>query len=376
MKTPVLVTLALLLLTGALPASADQVHYVSQPDELVIFLNDVAYVRDTLRIPGGAEARILLPPQIFQDTLLVQDGGERLGQYRINHSGGDILLLLEAADAELRDITLEYLTAGIRWKPVYDMAFGEADPANVAFNFFAEVQNDSLALEDVAVTLAAGNVSISQQIDSLSTVTMNQYIAGYQESGTAALAQGAVTIQYIYPLTDAVTAQPGETLYTQLFGGNLPARRLLLWNARDERQITVIYKVENASAVPLAEGIVRSYQDGLFVGSDFIEFTPVGSEGSVTVGGVQDVRVNRVETTTYHSEWLFEQDTLHEITLTLTSFSQEDLEVEVVDFYAMTAGGFAFSGEAGFEPGNRLRWHLTLPAGEAAEIAYSYRAES
>ncbi|MBL8131776.1 MAG: DUF4139 domain-containing protein [Anaerolineae bacterium] len=376
MKTPVLVTLALLLLFGVLPAFADQVNYVSQPDELVVFLNDVAYVRDTLRIPGGAETRILLPPQIFQDTLLVQDGGERLGQYRINRSGGEILLLLEAVDAELRDITLEYLTAGIRWKPVYDMAFGEADPANVTFNFFAEVRNDSLALEDVTVTLAAGNVSTSQQIDSLSTVTMNQYIAGYQETGTAALAQGAVTIQYIYPLTGGVTAQPGETLYTQLFGGNLPARRLLLWNARDERQITVIYKVENASAVPLAEGIVRSYQDGLFVGSDFIEFTPVGSEGSVTVGGVQDVRVNRVETTTYHSEWLFEQDTLHEITLTLTSFSQEDLEVEVVDFYAMTAGGFEFSSEAGFEPGNQLRWHLTLPAGETVEITYTYRAES
>ncbi|MBK8027483.1 MAG: DUF4139 domain-containing protein [Chloroflexi bacterium] len=377
MKTLILVTLALSALLAAVPASADEIRYVSQPDELVVFLNDVAYVRDTLRIPGDAEARIVLPPEVFSDTLLVHDGEGRLGQYRVNRAGGDTLLLIAPdGTTDLRSITLEYLTAGIRWKPVYDMTFTEDVETGVDFNFFAELQVDSLSLEDVEVTLAAGNVSTTHLIDDISTVTMNQYIAGYRESDTASLTQGAVTIQYIYPLSEAVTAEPAETLYTQLFGGALPARRLLLWNARDDQQISVIYKVENGSNVPLAEGTVRSYQDDLFVGSDFIEFTPIGSEGSVTVGGVQDVRVNRAETITYRQELMFNQDTLHEVTLTLTSFSDEDLAVEVVDFYMPSALDFTYSTEPAFEPGNQLRWNLTLPAGETVEITYSYSSDS
>ncbi|MCL4251405.1 MAG: hypothetical protein KJ065_24855, partial [Anaerolineae bacterium] len=165
-------------------------------------------------------------------------------------------------------------------------------------------------------------------------------------------------------------------LYDQLFCGNLPARRLLLWNAPSDRQVATIYKVENASGVPLTEGIVRSYQADLFVGSDFIEFTPVGSEGSVTVGGLQDVRVDRVETVTYHDEWPSDQDTLHEITLTMSSFSTDAIALEVVDFYPPGASKFEFSAVPEFEPGNLLRWQVNVPAGETVEIVYSFRAPS
>ncbi len=377
MRPLVLVTLLLVLLTLAAPAAADQINYVSQPEEVVIFLNDIAYVRDTLRIPNDAEARIVLPPQIFQDTLLVHQGDARLAQYRISRSDAGLLLTIAAASGDdLRDIHLEYLTAGIGWKPVYDMTFTDDVSAGVDFYFYAEVKNDSLALDDVAVTLAAGRVSTTEQLDAVSTVTTNQYIAGYDETGTAALTQGAVTIQYVYPLPDTMTAAPGETLYAQLFGGNLPARRLLLWNAPSDRQVATIYKVENASGVPLTEGIVRSYQADLFVGSDFIEFTPVGSEGSVTVGGLQDVRVDRTETVTYHDEWPSDQDTLHEITLTMSSFSTDAIDLEVVDFYPPGASKFEFSAVPEFEPGNLLRWQVNVPAGETVEIVYSFRAPS
>ena len=41
----------------------------------------------------------------------------------------------------------------------------------------------------------------------------------------------------------------------------------------------MIYKVNNDSEIALSEGIVRSYQDGLFIGSDSMEFTPIGKLG-------------------------------------------------------------------------------------------------
>ena len=82
----------------------------------------------------------------------------------------------------------------------------------------------------------------------------------------------------------------------QLVGQELPARRLHVWNAQTDQQVTVIYKVKNESDQPFSEGVVRNYQNGLFIGSDFIELTPLGGEGSVTIGHLQDVRVKREQT--------------------------------------------------------------------------------
>ncbi|MEO8396726.1 MAG: DUF4139 domain-containing protein [Chloroflexota bacterium] len=378
MKNSVLLTVFVLLSILIPPVHAeDQINYISQPDEMVVFLNDIAYVRDTLRIPGDAEARIVLPAQVYQDTLIVRQGDMRVPEYRISSTSGSIILLIGATEnADLRSVTLEYLTAGASWKPSYDMAFSEGEAESVDFHFFAELRNDIFALDGVDVKLAAGNVSTSQQIGAASTVTMNQYITGYQDDSSAALAQGAVTLQYLYPLEKPISAEAGETLYMQLLGTTLPARRLLLWNASSDKQVTVIYKVENTSDVPLSEGIVRSYQDGLFVGSDFIEFTPLGAEGSVTVGGLQDVRVNRTDTTTYNDRLNYERQTLHAITLTMRNFTQNPLDLEVVESYPVGGLEFEYSAQPEVEAGNRLRWQMTIPANGTLEITYSYRASS
>jgi hypothetical protein len=378
MKTSVLLTLSLLLLGLALPAAAeDQINYISQPDSVVVFLNDIAYVQDTLRIPGDAAASIVLPPQVYQDTVIVRQGDERVPQYRISSANGNVVLALGVGDsADLRTISLEYLTAGMSWKPSYDMAFSDDETESVDFNFFAELKNTAFSLDGVNVRLAAGYVSTSTQIDAISTVSMNQYIAGYQDGSSAGLTQGAVTIQYLYPLDEAISAEPGDTLYIQLLGAALPARRLLLWNAQTDQQVSVIYKVENTSDVPLAEGIVRSYGDGLFVGSDFIEFTPLGAEGSVTVGGLQDVRVNRAETITYDAQVFSERDTLHAVTLTMRNFSAAPIDIEVVDMYPAGGLEFEFSTQPVFDTGNLLRWQVTLPPDEEVQISYMYRAAS
>jgi hypothetical protein len=378
MKKSAFLTLFVLLSILILPVHAeDQLNYISQPDEMVLFLNDIAFVRDTLHIPGDAEARIVLPAGVYQDTLMVSQDDMRVPEYRISSTSGSVILTISASEnADLRPITLEYLTAGASWKPSYDMAFSEGETENVDFHFFAELRNDVFALDGVDVKLAAGNVSTSQQISAGSTVTMNQYIAGYDDDSSAGLSEGAVTLQYLYPLEKPVSAEPGETLYMQLLGATLPARRLLLWNASADKQVTVIYKVENTSDIPLSEGIVRSYQDGLFVGSDFIEFTPLGAEGSVTIGGLQDMRVNRADTTTYNDRLDYERQTLHAITLTMRNFTQNPIDLEVVESYPVGGLEFKFSTQPEFEAGNRLRWQVTIPADGTVEITYSYRASS
>jgi len=368
MKRLVSLILLVMVSLAASPALADdQITYVSKPDELAIFLNDIAFARDTLTVVGGSEALIVLPPQIYQDTLIVREGAERTANYRINATSGQIILYLNSTETT-REITLEYLISGLSWQPSYDMWL--LDETNVHLDFFAEVQNSTLSLDNVKTRLIAGRVDASQQVAAISSITTNQYIAGYADVVSGA-STGPVTIQHIYDL-GAITAEPGDTIYTSLLQSDLAARRLLLWNAYSDRQATVIYKVSNTSELPLAEGVVRSYQDGLFVGSDFIEQTPITSEGSVTVGGLQDLRVNRAESTTQVVKGVFNSDTRYEVTLTLSNFSDSPVAVQVVDYWNAYAQDFKFSQEPERTPDNLFRWDVSIPAGETVTITYEY----
>lgn len=367
-----LTVLFLFLLVGlmAFPAAADdQITYVSTPDQVAIFLNNVAFARDKLTVVGGSEALIVLPQQIFQDTLVIHEGETRTPSYRINSTSGQTILYLNTS-TETREITLEYLMSGLSWTPSYDMWV--LDETNVHLDFFAEVHNPSLSLDAVDTILIAGRVDTSQVLDGINTITANQYIAGYAEvNQPAEVNTGPVSIQHLYPL-GAVSAEPGDILNVSLLQSDLTARRLLLWNASYDQQATVIYKVSNTSEIPFASGVVRSYQDGLFVGSDFIEQTPIGSEGSVTIGGLQNVRVNRAESTSIITKTMFDSDTRYEITLTLSNFSSGEVSVEVVDRWNTYAEKFIFSQEPERTPDNLFRWNVTIPAGETITITYEY----
>jgi hypothetical protein len=288
-----------------------------------------------------------------------------------------LTLKLGGSDSsELRKITLEYLIYGLGWKPNYDMALPAEGSEKVHFAFYAEISNSIFPLDAVDVTLAAGRVDIAQPIPVSAAPSANQYIAGYDDSASqGVLSAGAVTIQYQYPL-GKLTIAPGDTLYKQVLETDFGTRRILLWNANSDQQVSVIYKVNNDSEIALSEGIVRSYQDGLFIGSDAMEFTPIGSEGSVTVGQLQDVRVNRAESSSYQDNAPENRHYLHEITLTLSNFGADEVQIDTVDRYPAEAIDFNFSEEPQRDAGNLLRWSVSIPAGETITITYSFQAAS
>jgi hypothetical protein len=242
----------------------------------------------------------------------------------------------------------------------------------VEFDFFAEIQNRVLSLDDVDVKLVAGRVDTSRQVDSVSMVTANQIMVGYEDPGPTDSPVGAANIQYVYKV-EGINAAPGDTIYTSLKETILPARRVLFWNAPTDDQVAVIYKMRNESSLPFAEGIVRAYQNDLFLGSDFIELTPIGSEGSITVGNLQDVRVSREETRTAVGGAL-EQDTQHDVTLKLTNFSDEAVEIEIVDQYPPDGINFSFSIDPELQGGNLFRWQIEMEPGETVTITYRFQS--
>jgi hypothetical protein len=406
-KKPVFVTIAAILVMGGVflgepgghPASAGPspdaggISYASLPDEAALYLNDMVFVRDSVTLPDE-NVRVLLPPGTYANTLILTENGERVQHYRVTPQSSDVyysqaafrygspsyggggtayIVTWESSATETREIKLEYLMSGASWTPNYDMQI--VDNETVQLAFFAEIHTTALVLDEATVYLVAGRVDLSQQVDQAGMVTMNQYAVGYEGRvvDLPSLGVGSVNLQHIYPVGQ-VSAEPGDMVYVNLVDGTFAARRLVVWNASTDAETDVIYKVLNSTETPLAEGIVRTYQDKLFVGSDFIETTPPGSEGSVTVGSLPDVRVHRTESKEYHGE---ERDDYyqHSVELQIENFGEEALDLIILDRWEENAWQFEYWLEPVRQQDNLLRWEVSLPAGGQLTITYQYRTE-
>lgn len=379
-----------LVLTTAPTDAQDQINYISNPDELTVFLNNVVFVRDHLRVPLGVETQIVLPSQTIQDTLILRDEEGRLPLYGISQQSGQILLTIQGQETDesesVRNLTLEYITqGGIQWKPLYNMNYIDEQPETVRLDFFAEIRNEFFTLQSTKVNLVAGAVSVSgEALTSAAIGANNMGFSDIQATATPFSAPPSnnstptneFTTQYVYEL-EQLDSRPGDTLYVELLEEEFPSRRVLLWNAYVDQEIRVVYKVQNTSTTALTQGIVRTYNDGLFTGSDAIENVPSGSEGSITVGYLRDIRVRRevIQTTVPAENPVDEndQDVQYDYTLTLTNFTDTEQEVEVVDNFPREASDFEFSPEPEILGGNVLRWLVTIPAGEELTLTYSYR---
>jgi hypothetical protein len=358
---------------GAAGAAIDDaISYTSAPDRVAVFLNDVAYARDEVALPGGVDVRIVLPQTVYTDTLVLRENGERVSDYRLNWSTGQPTIKWQSAtDSDLRDVSMEYLLGGVSWRPTYDMWVGADTDETVGLDYFAEIADSSLELEDVQTQLVAGMVDLSRPIAPAAELSANQRIAGFEAADTLAVSApvGQVDIQHTYDI-GLLTAEPGDTIYTQLVGEELSARRLHVWNAQTDSQVTVIYKVKNESEQPFSDGVVRNYQDGLFIGSDFIELTPVGGEGSVTIGHLQDVRVKREQTQAAVDMGRF--DYRYETTLTVENFTPTTVHMDVVDYLPPNAEELQSSIQPQLEPGNLMRWPISVEPGDEMVITYEY----
>jgi hypothetical protein len=403
----VFVTFVVLLIVGGLflvgqgrrPASASAlpvaggISYASLPDEAALYLNDMVFVRDTVTLPNE-DVRVLLPPGTYANTLILTENGERVRNYRVTPQSADVyysqaafrygtpsyggggsayIVTWDSSATDTREIKLEYLMSGASWSPSYDMQI--VNDGTIQLAFFAEIRSTSLVLDAANIFLVAGRVDLSQQVNQVAMVTMNQYAVGYEGGSVElpALGVGTVDLQHIYPVGE-VSAEPGDMVYVNLVDETFVARRLVVWNASTDQEADVIYKVMNSTETPLAEGIVRTYQNNLFVGSDYIETTPPGSEGSVTVGSLPDVRVHRTASQEYHGE---ERKTYyqHSVELQIENFGEEPLDLIVLDQWQENAWQFEYSLEPVRQQDNLLRWEISIPAGGDFTITYQYRTD-
>ncbi|MCZ7543782.1 MAG: DUF4139 domain-containing protein [Anaerolineae bacterium] len=386
-----LLTLAFIasLVAGVAPAMADDVsvRYESTPDEAVLYLGDLVYVRDTVSLPPG-DVTVTFPATVIADSLIVSEDGARVRLLRFRNAARSVAVAdpwssamsvpIEASPlavswpseaTETREVVLEYLARGASWRPLYDMTV--LDEETVRFAFTAEIVNYTLALDDAAVKLVSGMVGGDSEAYA-AMMTMAQNALGYENVVNFERPEvGQISAHHVYDL-GAVTMLPGETVRVSMVDEMLDARRIIAWDTRQGERTEVIYKVANTSAFPFSEGMVRAYEDGIYLGTDAIEWTPSGSEGSVTVAGMSDVRVRRQESVEEIAARGGVDEYRHEVTLEIGNYGGEDITLAVLDPWPNRAVEFSFSAEPSRQPGNIFRWDVDAPAGERVTITYTF----
>lgn len=365
---------ALLAVWNLSPAAAQgTILVISQPDQAALYLGDLVFLRDALTLPAGEAAQIVLPATVLPQSIRITEDGERVRVYRFVAAGSGVSAPTVMWDAPAgdtpRQIVLEYLATGAGWGPLYDMAVLANN--RVQFGFDAEIRSTSLTLDGAEVRLVAGMPGA--QPGHQPQMNMTQANVGYADVGAAA-GSGPVQVQHVYEV-GALTLTPGDVLRVNLLSEPLDARRLLVWDARLGQRVDVIYKVANSTDVPFVEGPVNAYQDGLYVGQDPIEWTPSGSEGSVTIAGLSDVRVRRTESAEVIGSFGRVERYRHDVTLAISNHSAEDVALTVLDEWNSYGYDFTFSREPQRQGNNVLRWELNVPAGESVEITYTYFTE-
>jgi hypothetical protein len=67
------------------------------------------------------------------------------------------------------------------------------------------------------------------------------------------------------------------------------------------------------------------------MGSDYVEWTPPGSKGSITMGGLSDIRVKKTVSIEEDVEKRGTKEYHHKIILEIIIFDSKDLKLKVMD---------------------------------------------
>jgi hypothetical protein len=365
---------ALIVLGGPVASAQGTLVVESQPDSAALYLGDLAYLRDELTLPAATPARITLPASAILESLVIREDGQRVGSYQIvpveSGVGQSVTWEPPAGDAP-REVVLEYLASGAGWSPRYDMDILDTD--RVQMSFAAQIRSNGLTLDAVDLRLVAGLPGGQPYTPQM---TQTQSNVGYAEAAPSGTVSGAVEINHVYP-AGMQSLNPGESVVQSLADSELDTRRLLVWDARLGQRVDVIYKVSNDSDVPFVEGPVYTYEDGLYVGQDAIEWTPTGGEGSVTAGGLSTIRVRRTESVEVLGGLFASRDSdyRHDVTLSITNHGSDAVDLTVLDEWNTYGFDYSFSHEPTRQGNNVLRWELSVPAGETIEITYQFTVD-
>ncbi len=207
---------------------------------------------------------------------------------------------LDATGAPRRDVTLNYLTAGMAWKADYVARFDEK-AGKLDLTGWVTITNNSGSTFDNAVTrVVAGTVNVDNGNNGYnrgrpSPVSINR------GNGTDSGANAAEGDAHVYLLPERVTVANNQTKQVGLLdAAGVSASKRYLYQSQsfatqEEAQaadVGIVFRSEAA----LPAGVMRVYVasaegEPRFIGEDRMEHSPAGSDLVVSTGKAFDVTV-------------------------------------------------------------------------------------
>ena len=360
---------------------------------------------------------------------------KKTGQVRLD------ILLKKAAGGQ--KVTVSCLAKGATWAPSYMIDITEPNKARLAAK--AEVMDEVCDLNGVDVKFVTGFPNL-QFADVISPMAMKENLAqflqslikGQSERGQAlgvtsnamvqrqviaydreevagnlsvmpaygATEMGKVAVDlFLYPV-EKVRLAKGEVGYFPLFTESVPYKHIYRWEIPDyvkpegdyyydqsrqqrepeQQEVWHCVRLDNVMKMPWTTAPAEIVKDGVILGQDMLNYTPVKDRGTVKITRAVNIKAEQVELEKDRkrdaARWYnFNWDLVTvEGKLSVTNFQDKPITLEVTKMLAGEVKGM--QPEAKLEKpakalravnaNNKLTWTIELGAGEQKEIGYTY----
>ncbi len=129
---------------------------VSVPDEAVIYMQNLALMRDKVRIPKDKHVELVLPPRIISESLQLRSGQQIIQTFNVKRGKYTRVRIrnIQQYVEPNKPLIVEYLTWGLYWNARYRV---DILPNNqLRLQLGAQIQNNWYNLSGMKVTLVAG----------------------------------------------------------------------------------------------------------------------------------------------------------------------------------------------------------------------------
>lgn len=336
-----------------------------------------------------------------------------------------------------KKLTVSYLAKGITWAPSYIVDITEPDKAPLSAK--AVVINEACDLDGVTVQLVTGFPNL-QFADIVSPLAMKENLAqflqslirGQSERGRASImsnvmsqsvvysgrAEGEMMPAYgaaeagkvaedlfLYPV-EKVHLAKGQVGYLPLFAESVPYKHIYQWKIPDyvseeeqysydsrrsgeqpqEEQVWHCLKMENTTKVPWTTAPAEIIKEGLILGQDTLNYTPVKGESTLKITQAVSVKVEQVELETDRKRDATQLYGRHydlvtvQGKLSVTNFQEKAITLEITK----TLSGEVKSSEPQAEietlarglrrmnAVRKLTWTIELEPGRQKKLGYIY----
>ena len=279
-----------------------------------------------------------------------------------------------------KPVEMSYLTSGASWTPVSYAYVGQQQSGSADLKLYATLQNNAGEEWDgIAAKVVVGypymySDSYYPRPYYAEGVGASAKAAAY-DGGTSNAAQYAhVGEYYVYTIAKPVSLKSGEQAKYELSSGSVQYVKENVWDTYSEYPQKVLV-FNNTLGRPIAAGLFKVYESGMFAGEANVDYMPAGKKAEVAYADVTDLSVKKASEQATAQPDANTKVTTYSVNMTLENFGGALENVRVVD--VMNYGDKVEFVSANVQPEklgeNKLQWRVDVPVNGKVVVSYTYR---